>query len=215
MVDSRNRRELKFTGSALPKNSDWMWCSDWENSRRSTHKPNFDGNCKNPEMTVPISNLIEKGWSSNKKPYLKNIPNLRYSVSHSGNKCIVGISNQYEIGLDIEFVSRYNDIDMQKYIRNIISEKELPFAECGTSDLQRALVIWTKKEALFKSVGNGSLTQFLKRKLSYEEVKSVKSFLIDDYIVSIASVAENIKIIDAEDIGLRNIINQIKAWMHI
>ena len=50
---------------------------------------------------------------------------------------------------------------------------------------------------------------------SYEEVKSVKSFLIDDYIVSIASVAENIKIIDAEDIGLRNIINQIKAWMHI
>lgn len=160
-------------------------------------------------------NLIEKGWSSNKKPYLKNIPNLRYSVSHSGNKCIVGISNQYEIGLDIEFVSRYNDIDMQKYIRNIISEKELPFAECGTSDLQRALVIWTKKEALFKSVGNGSLTQFLKRKLSYEELKSVKSFLIDDYIVSMASVAENIKIIDAEDIGLRNIINQIKAWMHI
>ena len=81
--------------------------------------------------------------------------------------------------------------------------------------MQRALVIWTKKEALFKSVGNGSLTQFLKRKLSYEEVKSVKSFLIDDYIVSMASVAENIKIIDAEDIGLRNIINQIKAWMHI
>lgn len=156
--------------------------------------------------------LVEKEWKDNFKPCLKNIPNLKYSISHSGNKCIVGISDQYEIGLDIEYVSQYNNSAMLKDIKNIISEKDFFLTSCEINDLHRVLTVWTKREALFKSIGNGSLSSFLKQELSKEELENVKSFFINDYIVSVASVSENIKITDAKDIGIRNIINRIKKW---
>src|SRR5574344_2012353 len=70
-VDGRNRLELYFLESALPKNSDWISCSGCENSRSSGKKPNFDPkprktrndssyqfltqNREKLEMTVPIS----------------------------------------------------------------------------------------------------------------------------------------------------------------
>lgn len=41
--------------------------------------------------------FIEKDYTMNGKPVISNISNLYYSISHSGNKCIVGLSDISEI----------------------------------------------------------------------------------------------------------------------
>ena len=160
-------------------------------------------------------NLLEKAWSENNKPYLKNIPNLKYSISHSGSKCIAIISDEHKMGIDIEPFLEYNNNEAIKDITKLFSKRELSLAELGTTDLQRAMVIWTKKEAYFKSHGNGALMQILKKEFSCEQMKCIKSILIDDYVISIAPNIDNIRIINAEDIGIKNILNRINDWKDI
>ena len=156
--------------------------------------------------------LFVKAYSSNGKPYLSNIPELFFSVSHSGTKCIVCISQECEIGVDIESLSRYKDSNLKEEVINIFDKDEVSLIEFGEDYLERVLVLWTKKEALFKSLGIGTLRQILKQKLTTQRLNEIESFIRDKYVVSIANAFLSDTILETRNIGIEKMIEQVKTW---
>lgn len=158
------------------------------------------------------NDLFVKVYRSNGKPYFFNNPKLFFNVSHSGTKCIVYISQESEIGVDIECLSRYNDSNLKEDVINLFDKEELSLIKLGDNPLEQALVLWTKKEALFKSLGTGTLRQILKQKLTKERLNEIESFICDEYVVSIANVSLCDPILDAKNIGIKKMIEHVKTW---
>lgn len=85
-----------------------------------------------------ISNCTIK-YNKNGKPYLDDINNIYFSMSHSDKYLVIVISNK-EIGVDIEEVKKYNT--KINDILNIKPKNEEEFFR-----------YWTKKEAIIKLKG--------------------------------------------------------------
>ena len=153
-----------------------------------------------------------KGYSNNGKPFFLFYPKLHYNISHSVNKCLVGISDRADIGLDIECIAEHDRPDYLKYITGMFREDELITVEQGENLLYKSLVLWTQKEALFKLHGTGILKQILCRPLTKCERRRINSYISDNYIFSVANILEEVAYWDATKIGVRNMIKYVKDW---
>ena len=89
--------------------------------------------------------------SENNKPVSNN---LFFNISHSNQYVIIGISNENEIGIDIE----YNDKLNEKLKNHICSNLELDFIK-DDNDFYK---IWTSKESLLKCYGSGLINDLKK-----------------------------------------------------
>lgn len=90
---------------------------------------------------------------SNGKPYFPQIPQIRFSISHSGGfwACVF---HEKEIGLDIEDpMIRRETIPLDRLAKRYFSPEEQEF--CKEKDLKAFLKIWTRKEAYLKCMGTG------------------------------------------------------------
>lgn len=86
----------------------------------------------------------------------QNKNNINFNLSHSGNYCVIAISNIRNVGVDIEEV---------KYLEDLISISQSFFSEyeicllqnelCKVKQLHLFYSIWTQKESLVKSSGKG------------------------------------------------------------
>ncbi len=126
------------------------------------------------------------------KPYLKNRPDIHFSLSHSMEIAIAAFSDK-EIGCDIEKIKTYNEIVMNR----CFSMREKEYVLNSISKDEAFYRIWVLKESFLKAIGVGiavdmsavsfsinenkvSLDQHLDaRKWKFEEKR------IDDYLVSI------------------------------
>lgn len=110
-------------------------------------------------------------YNKNGKPYLNNINNIYFSISHSDKYLVIAISNK-KIGVDIEKIKKYNT-KINDFL-NIIPKNEEEFFE-----------YWTKKEALIKLKG-----------LSLKNINDIDEsnvkFYIKKYKNHIITVAEEI-----------------------
>ena len=101
---------------------------------------------------VPKDIVFEKNDYG--KPFIKKSP-LFFNVSHSGDYCVIALSKQAEIGIDIEVNN--TAIDKAAIINRFFSnhEKEWIFSqeEDRLSDLFYRT--WTAKEAVCKAIGCG------------------------------------------------------------
>ncbi|WP_162907743.1 4'-phosphopantetheinyl transferase family protein [Allorhizocola rhizosphaerae] len=77
---------------------------------------------------------------------------LHASVSHSGDLIAVALSEQGELGVDVEMVS---DKDLKLLLRYVFSAKELEVLPDPLAVFYRA---WTRKESLLKATGAGLRT---------------------------------------------------------
>jgi 4'-phosphopantetheinyl transferase len=90
------------------------------------------------------------------KPYLiprANGPNLQFSVSHSGNCCMLAVRLDHPIGIDVEKVRdlpRAIDI-VQSYFTP--AESKALSALQGTAQRDAFFALWTHKEATVKGLG--------------------------------------------------------------
>ncbi|REG76919.1 4'-phosphopantetheinyl transferase family protein [Algoriphagus antarcticus] len=131
------------------------------------------------------------------KPYLDAYPNLNFNLSHSGDYVIIGLSNRWSVGVDIEVMNTKNDLFSMIY--NTMSVVEVP--SILNSDTPRLMFYkhWTRKEALLKGVGIGLIDDlkgfsvcdgfnFVPSELSnFTSTLNVRNFIMDDeYSVSIA-----------------------------
>lgn len=92
------------------------------------------------------------------KPYLAmndKLPSVMFNLSHSGNKMLLAVSYQYDIGVDIEAWN--NKIDCALIANHCFADSERVFWENLPDNEKDAAFyqFWTRKESFIKAVGAG------------------------------------------------------------
>lgn len=108
-------------------------------------------------ITLPKDNegryIIEYGYGPQGKPYLKDYPDVHFSLSHSGNLAVLAISD-VEVGIDVQEHRGYNE----KIAGRFYHEEEIKLLETVSDSVEREILfykIWTCKEGYIKYTGKG------------------------------------------------------------
>ncbi len=93
---------------------------------------------------------LELHYTSFKKPYLKN-EKIQFNISHSGDIVVCAISENTEIGIDIEIIKDINIADFRSQMTTF------EWNRIFTSDNVKNsfFTYWTQKEAVLKADGRG------------------------------------------------------------
>lgn len=99
-------------------------------------------------INISFSDFLK---SEDGKPYIKNLPDFHFNISHSENAVAVAISDS-EVGIDCE---KLRNADLRVAKRRF-TEKEYAYIIKDSSETDlRFFEIWTKKEAYLKFCGKG------------------------------------------------------------
>ena len=103
--------------------------------------------------TAPSSITFQK--RKHGKLYLDNSP-VFFNLTHSGEYLGIGISEKYEIGIDIEHITR-RGTDISGIAERYFTKAESHTIETAPKERKTALFYeaWTKKEAVLKATGIG------------------------------------------------------------
>ena len=124
--------------------------------------------------TLPIIEYNQYG-----KPFLKNIPNQYYNISHTNdedNLYLVLVIENEEIGIDIEIIKERKD----SLIRYCTNDLEYHLIINSNNKEEEFTRLWTKKESYLKCIGTG-ITKDLKNCLNnidYSFEEEIKDNLI-------------------------------------
>jgi 4'-phosphopantetheinyl transferase len=110
------------------------------------------------DYTKIESDRITFEYSKNGKPYLSekfSKEKIRFNLSQSNNYALLAFSCEREIGVDIEQI--YEFADMDKIAGQVFSTKEIAvlrsFPESKKKDV--FFIFWTRKESYVKAIGEG------------------------------------------------------------
>ncbi|WMJ72304.1 4'-phosphopantetheinyl transferase superfamily protein [Cytophagaceae bacterium ABcell3] len=99
---------------------------------------------------------LEILYTEQGKPYLvlDSHKDLKFSISHSSNMCLIGISHLHEIGVDIE---KIRPLDHSTLSARFYSKAEIANYQSLQGDEQELAFFdtWTRKEACAKANGGG------------------------------------------------------------
>ena len=100
---------------------------------------------------------IEIGYGENGKPFITNLENVHFNISHSGDFVVCAVSNN-AIGIDVERIRKVNLRIAERYF----STSELhDLLQLGEEERKTYFIaLWTVKESYLKAIGKG-LTQHL------------------------------------------------------
>lgn len=98
---------------------------------------------------------IDLGYNNFGKPFMRNISDFSYNISHSGDWVVIAYGNN-EVGIDIEkvqFVKR-------SVVDSVFTEEEkhYVYSDSGIEQDKRFTQIWTLKESYIKYLGTGVST---------------------------------------------------------
>ncbi|MFA6843134.1 MAG: 4'-phosphopantetheinyl transferase superfamily protein [Bacilli bacterium] len=132
------------------------------------------------EKYFGYSNVIIK--KDNKgKPYLENIADIYFSISHRDFYITIAISN-LNVGIDIETYHRYNS----NISKRCFTLNEQSYIDKDKKTQDRFYEIWTKKEAFIKATNNYSLLLMNKFDVFDKEIiNNFRMIKTHDYIVSL------------------------------
>ena len=89
------------------------------------------------------------------KPRLADRPSVHFSLSHSGDRAVLAVSERHEMGIDIERVRPLDHLDLA---RRYFHPNEVAAIE-GVRPTEEQLLAffrtWTLKEAIVKAIGRG------------------------------------------------------------
>ena len=130
----------------------------------------------------------------NEKPYFKDYPFVRFSVSHSGSLVVVAMA-ETEVGIDVEEIKEkpYGRIVERKR-----SSDKFRFVEAAeVKDLESFLKVWTKKEAYLKLTGDGLSglrSSDVSKPLFYDgkPVESTTLAIFDGYVGTVVAESQPI-----------------------
>lgn len=104
-----------------------------------------------PEDLRFAHSCVTCGSSEHGKPYSLDDPSAEFSLSHSGNRVVVALSDR-PVGVDVELVAEPLDVAAE-----VLNAAELSWLE-RCQDAERATVFtlfWACKEAALKATGHG------------------------------------------------------------
>lgn len=91
-----------------------------------------------------------------KKPMLKGNYNIDFSISYSNNYILVGISDKYQLGVDIEHIdSSINHSDLKNIIMHDEEIKYYSSLESHEEQLHFFFDVFNIKESIIKCLGTG------------------------------------------------------------
>jgi 4'-phosphopantetheinyl transferase len=97
------------------------------------------------------ANKIEYGYGEKGKPKIKE--DIYFNLSHTDNKGIIGFYKE-DIGVDIEYKKEIEDYDGVGEL--VFTKEEIKYINNNYYNRkERFYEIWTKKEAVIKSTGEG------------------------------------------------------------
>ena len=95
---------------------------------------------KNEDLELTIE------YDSKGKPYLNKEKGI--SISHSNEIVAIGISNEIDFGIDVQFKTD----KVFKIQSKFLSQRESKFFE-KKNDLESLIKVWTAKESIYKALG--------------------------------------------------------------
>ncbi len=98
---------------------------------------------------------LEFSYNTYGMPYLADVRNFSFNISHSGHMILLGVTRSPAIGVDVEqFKSHINHLELA---RSVFSKQEIAQLTSIASDqiAQAFYQCWTKKEAYIKAKGEG------------------------------------------------------------
>lgn len=150
---------------------------------------------------------IEYEWTSFGKPFLKS-RRLQFNLSHTDTMAVIAVTEDAEIGVDIENLNR--KVEYDDLAKRFFCEAEYQKLVQGSPKLKRDAFFncWTRKEAFIKAVGEGlsyPLNEFEVTLLSNEPVQinhiqqdlespkqwTLDSKKVDEYIIATAVKRQN------------------------
>ncbi len=98
---------------------------------------------------------IQFTYGEYEKPDYVGNQRLNFNLSHSGNLIVIGFVEDYEIGVDVEYIK--TDFDLLKLGQKFFSKNEIISLEKqAQDDLPKAFFrCWTRKESFIKAEGSG------------------------------------------------------------
>ena len=137
------------------------------------------------------------------KPFLSSHPQLEFNLSHSKKQIAIAVSDQFPLGVDIEYVKRKNRFI--KIANRYFSDPECEQLEAAINKRDMFFNFWTLKEAYIKALGMG-LRKGLKtfgfdlssginvwdQSLETEQTSFYSYRLTDDYHLSLCPLKKNI-----------------------
>lgn len=85
------------------------------------------------------------------KSSLVDFPNVHFSVAHTDHAFVLAITNDFPVGVDIEF--QHRKFDWRKIASFAFTSEEQTFLNLGSKKQVEILKLWTQKEALVKCLG--------------------------------------------------------------
>ena len=108
---------------------------------------------KSKEYFLAVRKLLENedpelniDYDSKGKPFLNKQKGI--SISHSNEIVAIGISNEIDFGIDIQ----YKTDKIFKIKNKFLSKNESKFLD-KTNDLESLIKVWSAKESIFKALG--------------------------------------------------------------
>lgn len=100
------------------------------------------------------AHLLEFAYTLKNKPYLKNMPELQFNLSHSKTEGMIAISLQAQVGVDIE---KQETKDISELAARFLSSSEVAYLNALPAALRTESFyeIWVHKEAFIKAIGLG------------------------------------------------------------
>ncbi|PID78333.1 MAG: hypothetical protein CSA18_01980 [Deltaproteobacteria bacterium] len=137
---------------------------------------------------IPFKN-IETEKEKNGAPWLKNLPFLNISISHSGRYAVAAINKVQKIGMDLE---KLKDINTKHILYAGFSGREIK--NLSSKKYNEILKLWTIKESYLKYIRKGfneslKKVEIIKNKIYYknlpvENISIDSFFLLDNYVLS-------------------------------
>lgn len=143
------------------------------------------------------------GYGEYGKPYIINVPDYHFSVSHSGN-CIAFASAYSAVGVDAEKLREGRNAVAKRFFTKHEYEYITESREPDTEFFR----IWTAKEAYVKMLGTGLATSFG----SFDVINgvdgcSIKTKLLPEYAVSVCVDSAECDSMEIEDMDYSSILN--------
>ena len=80
---------------------------------------------------------------------------VQFNVSHSDDRVLIGIGYHHPIGVDVEHMTRSIEVDSIATRFFTVNEARQIHALSGVAQRRAFFNVWTRKEALLKTIGSG------------------------------------------------------------
>lgn len=105
------------------------------------------------------------------KPYIKD--KKKFNISHSGEYIVVAFSDK-KIGVDIEAIANFDVTSLTTYFHS----EEMKCIKESPDPKETFFILWTRKEAYLKAIGNGIIDGIHQENCIPDKIKSEETWFL-------------------------------------